>query len=161
MDFAPANAISCPKATPPQLQIKKYKVAHNHCSLRKELHDFHVQSTVQKFSHPVFVMMGHALVMSDETLQHIVNCADNGKIHTIDDLSRKTHWIWACKFFPSILQLIHKHFPVRPAPLTTRAPLRIHRQDPLGPSGSSTKKPKRKHSCRKCGQDGHIGTSGI
>lgn len=161
MDFAPANAIPRPKAALPRSRIKKYEVAQNHCSLRKDLHDFRVQSAVQKFGRPAFAMMGHALMMSDEILQRIVDCADNGKIHTVDDLSRETRWIWAREFFPSILPLIHKHFPpVTPAPLTTRTPLQTRRQDPLGPSGSSTQKPKGKRSCRACGNEGHIGASG-
>ena len=161
MDFAPTNQNLRPKPALPRSRIKPYEVGDSHRALKKDLHDFRVRSSVQKFGRPAFAMMGHGLVMSDETLQRIVDCADQGKIQTAENLSRETRWIWAREFFPDILQLIHKHFPpAQPAPLTTSAPLQTHHQNHPGPSaGSTTQKPKRRNRCGACKMDGHIGMS--
>lgn len=115
-------------------------------NLRDALHEFRRDATVKKFSRAVLKNSGPGVVMSNEILQRVVDCAHFHKIESREQLERETRWAGAGEFGDEIVDLISKH---RPKPPPTADELNE------GDSSSSSRVVKSR-KCSKCGALDHI-----
>lgn len=141
-------------------------------NLQRALWDWRDQTAKFEFPPGVFSEYGANLLMADDILQRIVDCAHAGKISTIDDLQKQTRWkpSSAAKHGEQLLSIIIKH---RPAPNPHSAALTNPTRYPgtvpqtggnaqIGTTrdnaqtntlGTRRRAPPR---CTACGQMGHI-----
>jgi ATP-dependent DNA helicase RecQ len=112
-------------------------------NLRDALHEFRRNATVKKFSRAILKNSGPGVVMSNEILQRIVDCAHFHKIESREQLERETRWAGAGEFGDEIVDLIGKHRPKSP---------------PTADEGdaSSSSRLVKSRKCSKCGALDHI-----
>ncbi|KAF7353121.1 p-loop containing nucleoside triphosphate hydrolase protein [Mycena sanguinolenta] len=110
----------CSPQIPSKSRIAAYEADVVDMSLRDELHQFRREATVKKFSRAVLRDNGPGIIMSNEVLQRIVDCAHFHKIESQEQLKRETRWAGAAEFGDEVLSLIAKH---RPKPISTPDPL--------------------------------------
>ncbi|KAJ6570683.1 P-loop containing nucleoside triphosphate hydrolase protein [Mycena sp. CBHHK59/15] len=136
---------------PSKSRIRPYKAEASDMDLRDALHQFRRTATETKFSRAVLKNSGPGLVMSNEVLQRIVDCAHVYKIQSIEQLARETRWAGATEFGFEVVALINEHRPVPTPPiLLTSTPLSV--RDENTPSTNSRK-------CSKCKATGHIASN--
>jgi hypothetical protein len=95
--------------------------------------------------------MGPSIIMPNEILQHIIDCAHHKKINTMEDLTKETRWSCAEEFGTEVLAIIQAHVPV-----PTPAVLSLVHLPNFQPS-SNTITPKAKRACSRCNSSEHIG----
>lgn len=115
-------------------------------TLRDALHEFRRDATVKKFSRAVLKNSGPGVVMSNEILQRIVDCAHFHKIESREQLERETRWAGAGEFGDEIVDLIGKHRP-KPPPTADE----FNEGD-----ASSSSRVVKSRKCSKCGALDHI-----
>ncbi|KAN0088934.1 hypothetical protein V8E55_005991 [Tylopilus felleus] len=112
---------------------------------------------------------GPCLIMTNTTLERIINCSHHHKIKGVQDLKHETTWADAEEYGLEILELIKKHG----APLSTlfsSAPLRPLSLDHTNTSTSPTTHTmprstdiapgsKHRNKCGACDREGHNGKS--
>lgn len=125
--------------------------------LRDALHEFRRSATVTKYSRAVLKDSGPGVVMSNEVLQRIVDCAHHFKIQSTDQLLRETRWAGTTEFGIAVVVLIKEHRPMPepPAPPTPSTPLAARTNNNETPAVRSVQLRK----CSKCRAPGHIGMS--
>ncbi|KIN93626.1 hypothetical protein M404DRAFT_170778 [Pisolithus tinctorius Marx 270] len=112
------------------------------------------------------------VIMSDATLDRIVDCAHHHKIQTCQDLRRETGWIDSDLYGNEVLALIKSHSAPCPSifvstplrqgmttgvPASTTSPLPQFQLTAMSFSSSSSLPTtrKRQNKCSACGQEGH------
>ncbi|KAJ7105153.1 hypothetical protein C8R44DRAFT_530409, partial [Mycena epipterygia] len=113
------------QAAPSRSRIASYKADATDMKLRDALHEFRRTTTVTKYSRAVLKDSGPGVVMSNEVLQRIVDCAHHFKIQSTDQLLRETRWAGATEFGTAVVDLVKEHRPMPepPAPPITSTPL--------------------------------------
>ncbi|KAJ7825137.1 hypothetical protein B0H14DRAFT_2596792 [Mycena olivaceomarginata] len=86
-------------------------------NLSNVLHEFRRVATIKKFSCAVLKNSGPGVVMSNEMLQHIVDCVHFHKIELREQLEKETHWAGAAEFGDEVITLVQEHCPRLPAPV--------------------------------------------
>lgn len=123
-------------------------------SLRNALHEFRRAATTKKFSRAVLKNSGPGVVMSNEVLQRIVDCAHWHKIESPEQLEKETRWAGAAEFGEEVIILINEHCPRPAAPDDdTSAPLGVHNEN----QATSSTAAKKSRKCSKCDAADHIG----
>ena len=79
--------------------------------LRDALEDWREEATIAHYGHAQLRDMGPTLVMPNDVLAQIVDCAHHFKIKTLDDLSRETRWDEAERYGQEVISLITEHRP--------------------------------------------------
>lgn len=113
--------------------------SHN---LKTALFDWRDENALVKFNPSVVATLGSCLLLSDEIILRIIDCAQAFKLTTIADLIKETGWRedWAEDLGGSLLSVVHKYWPI-PQPLT------------ISEAGSSKKRGT--ITCSACGGRGH------
>lgn len=117
-------------------------------SLRAALHSFCKRKTIEKYRKACLRNTGPAIIMSDNILDRIVDCAHAYVISTLDQLAKETYWGCVEELGEEVLQMILNMCP-KPTPHI----------NPLGPIQTGNQpalKPITIHHCRACGETGHI-----
>lgn len=120
--------------------------------LKDSLHNWRVSKVLDKFGQGGLANFGPGIVMQNETLTRIVDCAHHSKIRNTLDLKRETKWDGAEIFGDEVLALIRQVHPSL-SPFTS---------DPLASAASSATVPagpRKERMCSACGGTGHISAS--
>jgi hypothetical protein len=96
--------------------------------LGDRLHEFRIAKTVERFCHSILKDLGPSIIMPDDVLQCIVDCAHAQKITSVKTLAKETRWNRMDELGAEIIAIIRIYAPQTTAPLTplTSAPLRTH-----------------------------------
>ncbi|KAJ3555330.1 hypothetical protein NM688_g2638 [Phlebia brevispora] len=119
---------------------KDYAFEPADIQLQDALHEFRNAKTIKLFGLPHLVEMGPTLVMGDDTLQRIIDCARVHKIDTTDALKRETKWARTLEFGAEILAIIHRYYPI---------------PEPSQPAAAGSRK------CSKCSSTTHISSNSL
>ncbi|KAJ7721901.1 P-loop containing nucleoside triphosphate hydrolase protein [Mycena metata] len=148
------------QVAPSRSRLAEYKADALDMKLRDVLHQFRRDKTTTKFGRIVLKNSGPGMVMSNEVLQRIVDCAHFHKIRSTEQLARETRWASAGEFGAEVLALILEH---RPPPVEAPpAPPVLVTVTPLGPSATNaetTGRSVRVRKCNKCRTPGHIASN--
>jgi hypothetical protein len=144
------------QATLSRSRISSYKADALDMNLRDVLHEFRRGATTTKFGRVVLKNSGPGVVMSNEVLQRIVDCAHFYKIQSTEQLARETRWAGAGEFGEAVIALIKEHRPAPEEPLPA-----LVTTTPLGPRTTNTEtsvgRSVQLRKCSKCHTAGHIG----
>lgn len=128
-------------------------------TLRDALHQFWKQKTLERFGRVTLKNHGPGLIMSDEVLTRIVDCAHWGRIHSGESLAKETKWTRVDEYGEAILKLVRDH--ARPAPPLASAfvvtPLGARVVATNTNATASTTRTVRQYKCGTCGSTEHIG----
>jgi hypothetical protein len=150
-DFALVDiAKSSNKPARSRLPKKSALMSHDH-DLRKALHEFRKRRTISKFGTPCLINTGPGIIMPNDILQRIVDCAHHHKIKTTGDLAKETRWSRVEEFGAEVLEIITSHSPTPPSSVLWP----IHTPNQLPSSSNTTKLAKR--TCSRCNSSDHIG----
>ncbi|KAJ7767607.1 hypothetical protein B0H16DRAFT_1412044 [Mycena metata] len=146
-----------PKQQPSRSRIADYKAGRIDFALRDDLHAFRKARTIELRGRAIFRSLGRGLIMPDDVLQRIVDCAHFHKIQTCTELLKETRWHRVSEDGEQILHLIHQHrpppppHPPPPTPPAFVTPLRV-----INTNGSVMLSTPKVRQCSKCGLYGHI-----
>ncbi|KAF7338859.1 p-loop containing nucleoside triphosphate hydrolase protein [Mycena sanguinolenta] len=126
-------------------------------NLRDALHAFRRAATITKYSRAVLRDSGPGVVMSNEILERIVDCAHHFKIQSVEQLTRETRWAFASEFGMAVVDLIKEHrpWPEPPPAPETSTPLAPRNNNDETPTGRSIQVRK----CSKCQASDHIASN--
>ncbi|KAK7015396.1 P-loop containing nucleoside triphosphate hydrolase protein, partial [Favolaschia claudopus] len=144
-----------PPPIPHKSRIAKYESEARDMKLRNALHEFRRDATRRKFSRAVLKNSGPGVVMSNEVLQRIVDCAHWYKIQTLEHLEKETRWAGAAEFGADVLALIDMYSPRPVPPEPESTPLATHDSN----GASSSVRTLRSRKCSKCGALDHIASN--
>ncbi|KAF8192846.1 P-loop containing nucleoside triphosphate hydrolase protein [Mycena galopus ATCC 62051] len=132
--------------------LEDRREAYRKDKLRDALHEFRKTATIEKFSKAVLKNSGPGVLMSNEVLQRIVDCAHLHKIESTEQLLKETRWAGAVEFGTEIIDLINEHCP-RPAAAaeSDSPPFSFH-----GENGVASLKAVKSRKCSKCNATDHI-----
>lgn len=114
--------------------------------LQIDLFDWRDEKAITKFPQAQVEDFGGGLLLSDQHIQRILQCASNQKLSNVEALLKETNWRkdWADELGESLLSVIHKHYP---------PPSLVPSEPTAGPS-RATRGPMK---CSKCHETGHNG----
>ncbi|KAJ7800013.1 hypothetical protein B0H13DRAFT_2390679 [Mycena leptocephala] len=145
-----------PAPIPSKSRNKPYKAEARDMQLRDALHEFRRAATVMKFSRAVLKNSGPGVVMSNEVLQRIVDCAHWHKIDSTEQLERETRWAGVPDFGAKVVALINEHCPKPAVPAEPDStPFAV--RDDNGINISAPGKLVKSRKCSKCNAPDHIG----
>ena len=105
---------------------------------------------------------GPGLVMAATVRERIVKCAHFGKIKTVANLERETHWSGSHEYSSEIIKIIEKHYPPEPALFPSSSQVRLPLQVSTPQIGNQqievplqAPRTKRVITCSVCNQPGH------
>ncbi|KAF7792564.1 hypothetical protein EIP86_003605 [Pleurotus ostreatoroseus] len=133
---APSDSSAGPRAS----GVKKdYDFERADQLLQADLHEFRKEKTIQLYGKTHLRNMGPTLVMGNDTLQRIIDCARAHKLPTLDALKKETKWVRTAELGQVVLDIVHRHYPT---------------PNPTSAAASSPAATVRK--CSKCGSTSHI-----
>ncbi|EJF56827.1 hypothetical protein DICSQDRAFT_174510 [Dichomitus squalens LYAD-421 SS1] len=128
---------------------------------RAELNQYRREQTVKTHGLAHLNNLGAGIIMGDETLDRIADCARAQKLTTVETLYQETKWPKSRELGADVLKLIKKYYPANSPFAST--PLRVRQSEPQAdgaPSQSSNRAvsatAKAPRQCGACGQYGHI-----
>lgn len=87
---------------------KQYKDTTTNIALLQALHQLRCQQTEELFGKPILCNMGPSIIMGDDTLQRLVDCAYQFKIRDLTDMWRETKWVRYRELGGEVLVLLHQ-----------------------------------------------------
>jgi hypothetical protein len=127
-------------------------------NLRDALHNFRKEQTIARFGHACLRNTGPGIIMADDVLQRIIDCAHFHLIESPQQLLKETRWSRVDQYGEEIVSLIVSHCP-KPAPVAmlTTTPLRpiSTNSQPQAPTALPVKTIAPRQ-CGVCKQLGHI-----
>ena len=137
---------------------KDYERDQQDRQLASALHEFRQRKTLERFGAGGLRQMGAGLIMTDDVLARIVDCAHFNKIRNQDTLAKETRWIWVNTYAIDVLEII-QGFPARltQQQLTTTTPLQPRQKPAPAASSPVVEKVRRRNKCSACNSEGHIG----
>lgn len=143
-----------------RLPDKDYKATSQDMKLRDALHSFRKEQTILEFGRACLRNTGPSIIMADDVLQRIVDCAHFHLIESPLQLAKETRWSRVDQHGVEVVSLIMSYCPKPvPAMVLTTAPLRSIHPPNQTQNGSSVVLPVRTVATRRCGvckQLGHI-----
>lgn len=123
-------------------------------SLQDALFDWHDIKALLQFNPAIVDNFGPGLFISDDIIMRIIDCAQAGKILTVTQLIKETSWRddWAKEFGPSLLLLIHEHYPP-PASTSATEGTTLADAQPLAPRKRA---PQRCSACQELGHNSKL-----
>ncbi|KAF8152225.1 hypothetical protein B0H34DRAFT_724382 [Crassisporium funariophilum] len=120
------------------------------------LEDWREEKTKLTYGVAHLIDLGPTLIMPNEVLDRIVDCAHHLKIRTTEDLARETQWDEATLWGPQILTIVQRFqpAPAMPPPLSS-VPLALQPLSTLPIQHSAATKDRSKTRCGACGKVGH------
>ncbi|KAG2336031.1 hypothetical protein BDR05DRAFT_953645 [Suillus weaverae] len=159
-DFVNAATSSITRLTntPSHPKLKDYTALPGDMDLRNALHEFHKTQCIEKFGLATPSDLGAGIIMPQQVLQHIVNCAHAGKIKTHGDLIKETRWSGVEEYGEEVLRLVMLHSP------STFIPANPQPQTPLRPHNDFVNATPASHmpvkcQCKVCGSFAHIASN--
>lgn len=127
--------------------IKPFEMSAVDCNLQTALLDWREEKALVKFPKAAVRDLGASILLSDEILNRIVECAHAKKLSSPADLYKETKWRkdWVEEFGESLLALVCHYYPPPPTTSNTSTDTR--------PSAVSRRAPAK---CGACGATGHI-----
>ena len=155
---------------PQHSRIPKYSRVPSDLAIRDALDDWHEEKTSSVYGWHHLCSIRPCIVMSDGTVDRIVDCTHHCKIQSLADLKKETGWIDVDQFGNEVIAIILRHVPLPASPFVS-TPLRPTAMSGIlnvadSPVSSrhpavvlSVNGPSAKHviRCSACGQDGHNG----
>ncbi|KAI6097400.1 hypothetical protein EV401DRAFT_1879803, partial [Pisolithus croceorrhizus] len=137
--------------------LPKYMKDKSDLDLENALLDWHEEKTAAVYSWACLFDNG-PMVMTNSTLDHIVDCTHHHKIQTPQDLKRETTWADSNLYASEVLSLIERHAALHKS-LYISTPLR-QLSASVSASVSASTLPtlpakRRATKCSTCGQEGH------
>lgn len=123
-------------------------------SLRNALHEFRKKQTVEKFGHACLRDTGPGIIMADDVLNRILDCAHFNVIETSEQLAKETRWSRVSEYGDQVVGIILQHCP-KPTPSAV-TPLRAADINNQAPAAQTTLKPIAVRRCGLCKLTGHI-----
>jgi len=118
--FEKFEVLVCPKPAKQTAKshIKAYTMTSTHHKLQDALFDWRDLTAPMKFKPSIVETFGPGILISDDIIACIVDCAQVGKVHSVAQLIKETSWQddWAKEFGPSLLRVIHQFYPLAPPP---------------------------------------------
>ena len=109
--------------------------------LTAALYDWRKSEATKKFKGSIVRQLGAKVLMAEEIVVRVVECARAGKLVDVKSLKLETSWKYAEECGESLLSVIRVYFPAPPAD--------------QGATGSNPKPVAGAGKCSKCGQTGH------
>jgi len=167
-----SDSIAKPMRAPQRSHLPQYTHCKQDFLLIDALEDWREMKTTVVHGWTSLRDLGPSLIMTNATLEWIVDCAHHHKILSVQDMRRETGWPGADQFGLEIIAIIQKHAAPLPSPFVssllrpaiTTAPdaTRSHLTAPSLATNSSPCQlqmpglPTRHRSkCSACGQEGH------
>lgn len=146
---------------------KKYEPTEQDQALRRALDAFREEAVVEEFGEEDAKDLGSSIILCNETLDRIVDCAHWGRVRSPQQLLELTKWDRSNDLGPRIVAIIDQtHPPQRtfPPPRSTSSQSSAnHPIPPLSPSKrgntvapSAARTVRRVLRCSKCGGEGHM-----
>lgn len=144
-------------------------------ALRVALNTWRQTKTVMVYGLSPLRDMGPSVIMTNDVLQRIIDCAHHHKINTSEELRRETGWAKAEQYSTEVLEIIKAHTvtvtvplasPFSVVPLRPKTSLSINTASTTIPSTSASGEtssshpnllPKCRNKCGACGLEGHNG----
>ncbi|KIM61143.1 hypothetical protein SCLCIDRAFT_122899, partial [Scleroderma citrinum Foug A] len=151
---------------PQHSQIRKYTWESSDHSHHEALDNWHEEKTILEYGWPHLKDIGPCVIMTDETVNWIVDCAHYHKVQSLADLKKETGWVDIDQFSNEIIELINTHSPLPATPFVS-TPLRpttmsgiLNVDSPPSmhhPSVPFVDRPPTKHAirCSACSQEDH------
>ncbi|KAI1787586.1 P-loop containing nucleoside triphosphate hydrolase protein [Ganoderma leucocontextum] len=139
-----------------------YTMTATDVEFRIALNEFRRELTLKRYGLVHLNNLGAGIVMGDETLERVADCARAGKITMVETLYQETKWPKWREYGAELINLVNKYYPSNTpfvsAPLRARQPEGDPCPDATGQvsalvSSASGKAPRQ---CGACGQYGHI-----
>ena len=126
-------------------------------NLQDALFDWRDIKALLKFKPAIVDNFGPGLFISDDIITRVVDCAQAGKIHTVTQLIKETSWRddWAKEFGPSLLLLIHEHYPL-PAPTASTSTTEGTTLADAQPLAPRKRAPQRCSACQELGHNSKL-----
>jgi hypothetical protein len=131
-----------------------YQMTSRDMSLRTALHEFCREKTIEKFGRACLRDTGLGIIMADDVLFRIVDCAHFNGIETTEQLAKETRWSRASKYGDQIVGIILHHCPKPVPPAVT--PLCTADVNNLTAAGQAALRPIAIRRCGACQLTGHI-----
>lgn len=87
---------------------KQFKDTSADIDLRAALHNFRCCQMERLFSPPLLRTLGPALIMGDNVVQRLIDCARVHKGRDQQDLWRETKWVRVVELGEEVLALLHR-----------------------------------------------------
>ncbi|KAI0669881.1 P-loop containing nucleoside triphosphate hydrolase protein [Trametes maxima] len=136
--------------------VTKYTMTTQDHDFRVALHQFRRVKTLSAYGRAILNNMGPGMVLGDNELIRIANCARAHKIVSVEDLFKETKWDLSWEHGDEVVALVKQYYPPAPAPLAT-TPLRA--QVPAAPSETidAPSEGLRVAVARRCGACSQVG----
>ncbi|CDO74559.1 hypothetical protein BN946_scf184632.g16 [Trametes cinnabarina] len=155
--FLPStSAVQRPSAPRAHAVDSKYTMTSQDYDLRIALHEFRRAQTLEMYGLAVLNNLGTGMIMGDEELVRIADCARAHHLKTLEDLYRESKWDLTWELGESVLELVNRYYPVK-APLVS-TPLQAQqtaRDVASVPQGSEASRTSTARRCGACDQVGH------
>lgn len=164
--FATVGVVSsqAPKPAPRKSHIKPFETTSGDRDLRTALREWRDAQALIKYGSSTCRTYGSKLLMSDEIVSRIVECAHAHKLGTLANLRKETHWRndFVDEYGPSILALVQAHHPISapsvPSEPSTSLPGEAAPTSGVVPSAPAANRKRRPPTCSRCRQVGHNST---
>lgn len=111
-------------------RIGSFTATDKDIELRRALHLWRKEATVNAHGRAVLRDIGTALVLPNQILERIVGCAHYGVLRTVEDLRREVQWSRVDEFGEQVIGVIKR---INHRPLTIQPPSSVGSQrEPLG-----------------------------
>ena len=149
-------SIAKTKNRPPRttLPAKTYQMTSQDMNLHNALHEFHKEKTIEKFGRACLRDTGPGIIMADDVLFRILDCAHFTVIETTEQLAKETRWSRVSEYGDQIVEIILHHCPKPVPPAVT--PLCAADVNNLAPAAQVLPKPIAVRRCGACQLAGHI-----
>ncbi|KAF7793204.1 hypothetical protein EIP86_004313 [Pleurotus ostreatoroseus] len=150
------DAVVKDSAAPRASKVNKtYDIQPMDAELQRALHDFRRTKATAKYGAFMLRNVGAGLIMGDETIQRIIDCARAYKLRTVEDLQRETKWARCVDMGDEVLAIVNRHYPQpspKPPPDPPPPPSDVHLDVP-------TTRTVATRSCKTCGATDHIASN--
>jgi len=154
--FEKFKAPILPKPTkqPLKSHIKPYTMTLKGHNLQDALFDWRDIKALLKFKPAIVENFGPGLFISDDIITRIIDCAQAGKILMVTQFIKETSWRddWANEFGPSLLLLVHEHYPP-PAPTASTRAIEGAALADVQPPAPRKQAPQRCSACQELGHN--------
>lgn len=152
VDFALVH----PRPKPPKTKLHRvksnYEKGRADFALRDALLQFRREQTIKTFGISTLKSLGPGIILPNQLLDRIVDCAHYGYITSAQNLLDYTRWDGAFEYAPDVLVLIDAHR--SPTIQSPALPSSTGSAPPLTSTSNSISKSV---TCGACKQDGHTG----
>ena len=109
-----------PPPRPSKSSLKEYVRGEPELRLSQALGAWRRATTIKKFGHSILRDVGSSLVLTNDQLERLVDCAHFGKITNVEQLKKEVRWALIDEFGQDVVQIIMTECPPQPRVRTRR-----------------------------------------